>query len=119
MEQRVYYRPAMKSGLQFQIYVPKDVAEALGIKDRDELEVMLRKTGRKIEKKTMPMHTFGNKKGNVPELSKGPQNAPDEAEKEFVAKYKETEDPVLIDKAVKQFGKERIEFLLKGAQPGP
>ena len=52
MEERIFYKPAMKSGASFQIFMPKDIAVALGIEDRDELELRIRKTGKKIPKTT-------------------------------------------------------------------
>ena len=52
MEERIFYKPAMKSGASFQIFMPKDIAVALGIEDRDELELRVRKTGKKIAKTT-------------------------------------------------------------------
>lgn len=52
MDERVFYKPAMKAGNSFQLFVPKDIALGLGIKDRDELEIKIRKTGRTIPKTT-------------------------------------------------------------------
>lgn len=50
--ERIFYKPVMKSGSdQFQIYIPKDAVDALGIEDRDELKVVISKTDRKIKKR--------------------------------------------------------------------
>lgn len=52
MEERVFYKPAMRAGNSFQLFMPKDIALGLGIKDRDELEIKVRKTGRTVPKTT-------------------------------------------------------------------
>lgn len=50
--ERIFYKPAMKSGKNFQIYLPQSDVLALEIKDRDELKITVEKTGRSIEKTT-------------------------------------------------------------------
>ena len=50
--ERIFYKPAMKSGTQFQVYLPLEVIKALEIQDRDELMINISKTGRKIPKTT-------------------------------------------------------------------
>ena len=50
--ERIFYKPAMKSGKTFQVYLPLSDILALGIKDRDELKITIEKTGRSIEKST-------------------------------------------------------------------
>lgn len=53
---------AIRSGTQFQLYIPKKDAEAVGIKDRDELEITIRKTGRNMPKKRPDiLKPFGRK----------------------------------------------------------
>ena len=49
---RIFYGAAMKTGLNFQLYVPKDAIVGLGIEDRDELKITIEKTGKKIPKTT-------------------------------------------------------------------
>jgi len=49
--ERIFYAHAIKSGSsQLQIYIPKGDIDALEIKDRDELKVVIEKTGRTIQK---------------------------------------------------------------------
>lgn len=49
--ERIFYKPAMKSGDdQLQIYIPKSDANALELQDRDEIKVTIEKTGRSIPK---------------------------------------------------------------------
>jgi bifunctional DNA-binding transcriptional regulator/antitoxin component of YhaV-PrlF toxin-antitoxin module len=49
MTERIFYKPAMKSGeTQWQIYIPKAIAEGIGLENRDELKITVEKTGRKI-----------------------------------------------------------------------
>ncbi len=49
--ERIFYKPLMRSGVnQFQIHIPKSDIEALEAKDRDELKVIIEKTGRSIPK---------------------------------------------------------------------
>lgn len=110
--ERIIYKPAMKSGTGFQIYIPDDAIKALEIEDRDELKLTVEKTGRKIPKTTRFV-----KKGDVVETSEfksgnGIEDDPDEAEKEFIEKYKETGDSILLHKAEVQFGKDRVTKLL-------
>ena len=62
MEQRVFYKPVMVSGKQFQIYIPKNVADALEIKGRDEVEIVIKKTGRVIP--ISRTSNFGRKEAN-------------------------------------------------------
>ena len=51
METRVFYKHAMKAGSVFHVLLPKNIVNALEIKDRDELEISIKKTGNKVEKK--------------------------------------------------------------------
>lgn len=76
MEERVFYKPAMKAGNSFQLFMPKDIALSLDIKDRDELEIKVRKTGRivtkttRFQKKEASTSTENKKEGsdNVPSV---------------------------------------------------
>ena len=49
--ERIFYKPAMKSGNGFQIRIPNNDAEALKIEDRMEMKVTIEMTGRVIEKR--------------------------------------------------------------------
>jgi len=48
--ERIFYKPAMKSGGHFQLIIPKDAVDGLGIDDRDELKITIEKTWKKIPK---------------------------------------------------------------------
>ena len=50
MIERKFYATLMRSGSGFYIYVPKRIAKGGGIKDRDEVEVIMARTGVIIEK---------------------------------------------------------------------
>ena len=66
MEQRTFYKHAMKTGVQLQLYIPKDIALALDIRARDELEITMKKTGRVIERKRVASTVWGKPKQAEP-----------------------------------------------------
>ena len=104
--ERIFYKPVMKSGKSFQIYVPQDAIKALEILDRDELKITIEKTGNSIEKTEKFVRKEIAKDSLEDEL--------DEAERDFVDKYKETDgDAIVLQKAVDQFGPDRVKVLLK------
>ncbi len=41
----------MKSGGQLMVQIPKQIAKDLDVEERDQLELIIRKTGMKVEKK--------------------------------------------------------------------
>ena len=47
-ETRNCYVVAVKTNTQCNFFLPKQVTDALGIENRDELELVVRKTGRSI-----------------------------------------------------------------------
>ena len=49
--ERIFYKPAMKSGNGFQIRIPNNDVEALKIEDRMEMKVTIETTGRVILKR--------------------------------------------------------------------
>ena len=53
METRTFYKPLMKTGDKgsFQIGIPKEIIDGLSLMDRDEVEVVIRKTGRSVAKR--------------------------------------------------------------------
>lgn len=63
METRTFYKPAMKSGngKQLQIYIPKRIAEGLDIHDREELEIVIKKTGHIVKKRENLSEPFRGK----------------------------------------------------------
>ena len=75
-DERKFYTHVMGKTGSFQIYLPKKLIDALEIKDRDELEVTVKKTGITVEKTNRGSEATKArlKKKETPPLDRGVEN---------------------------------------------
>lgn len=128
IESRNFFKPIIKTGKgnQYHILVPYEIVQLLKLQDREEVEVIISKSGRGLvpRKRAGPVKPFGHlkldqppKASNFDELTPKSnlvnQSKPSAAEIEFLDKYLDSYDQALLVKAYKQFGTERTVFILK------
>ena len=65
-ETRIFYKPVILLGKQLQVCIPANIVNGLEIKDRDEVEISIKKTGKIIEKsRPSPKKPFGHEASKV------------------------------------------------------
>ena len=86
-QERIIYVHAVKSKNNLQIMLRKSDVEALGIEDRDELRMIVSKTGRKVDKKvknyTEAQKRYFQRTSVVNPIDEDPIDEDDEEKTEF------------------------------------
>ena len=74
--ERVAYATAVRTGSTFQVNLKRETIEGLNIKDRDELKLIISKTGITVPlRRKTRMSTIANKYNDVPDPDK-PEDPP-------------------------------------------
>lgn len=104
------YCTAIKSGVGIQVRIPIAIVRNLQIKNRDEIKLVISKTGNfRIYKQRLTHKNAEFAKRELPiDLLE-----PNKEEWDFINKYKLDSDPVALKMAIENFSEERVNYLLK------
>ena len=108
---------AHESGSVFHIVVPRHMIKYMeGIRNKEILRIKLRKIGEVAEPRRPRSRENFMKRKDVPKTEEAQpvdENILSDAEREFIEVYQVGVNPIEVLRAEKEFGKERVEFLLK------